>query len=87
MTVALPGAGGDYYCAPATDDPFIHQEVIEMLYHTLWETVHVFLEHREQGLDSGDAGFLYPFLGRQKQDAGDLIPEVAASIRHESVRR
>ena len=43
-----------------------------MLYHTLWETVHVFLERREQGLDSGDAGFLYPFLGRQKQDTDDL---------------
>jgi len=80
LTIALPGAEGDYYCAPATDDPFIHQEVVEMLYHTLWETVHVFLERREQGLDSGDAGFLYPFLGRQKQDAADLIPEVAASI-------
>jgi len=80
LTIALPGAEGDYFCAPATDDPFIHQEVIEMLYHTLWETVHVFLERREQGLDSGDAGFLYPFLGRQKQGAAELIPEVAASI-------
>ena len=80
LTIALPGTEGDYFCAPATDDPFIHQEVIEMLYHTLWETVHVFLERREQGLDSGDAGFLYPFLGRQKQGAAELIPEVAASI-------
>ena len=44
--------------------------MIEILYHTLWETVHVFLEHRELGLDSGDAGFLYPFLGRQKQRRG-----------------
>ena len=81
MTLALPGTEGDYYCEPATADPFVHQEVIEMLYHTLWETVHVFLERREEGLDSGDAAFLYPYLGRQTQDAGDLIPEVAASIR------
>ena len=51
-----------------TDDPFIHQEMIEILYHTLWETVHVFFEHRELGHDAGDAGFLYPFLGQQKQD-------------------
>jgi D-sedoheptulose 7-phosphate isomerase len=80
FTVALPGADGDYCCAPATPDPFIHQEVVEMLYHTLWETVHVFLERRQQGLDSGDAGFLYPFLGSQKQDTADLIPEVAGSI-------
>jgi D-sedoheptulose 7-phosphate isomerase len=80
LTVALPGSEGDYYCRPATADPFIHQEVIEILYHTLWETVHVFLERREQGLDSGDASFLYPFLGRQKQDTRDLLPEVAGSI-------
>ena len=53
-----------------TDHPFMHQESIEMLYHTLWETVHVFFEHRELGLDTGDAGFLYPFLGRQKQADG-----------------
>jgi D-sedoheptulose 7-phosphate isomerase len=80
FTVALPGAEGDYCCQAATPDPFIHQEVVEMLYHTLWETVHVFLERRQEGLDSGEAGFLYPFLGRQKQDTADLIPEVAGSI-------
>ena len=44
-------------------DPFMHQEMIEILYHTLWETVHVFFEHRELGHDVGEAGFLYPFLG------------------------
>ena len=55
---------------PPTADPFIHQELIEILYHTLWETVHVFFEHRELGHDVGAAGFLYPFLGREKQDAG-----------------
>jgi D-sedoheptulose 7-phosphate isomerase len=27
--------------------------------------VHVFFEHRELGLDTGDAGFLYPFLGNR----------------------
>lgn len=79
-TVALPGTEGDYCCEAATADPFNHQEVIEVLYHTLWETVHVFLERREQGLDTGEAGFLYPFLGQQKQDTADLIPEVARSI-------
>ncbi|MDR3699174.1 MAG: SIS domain-containing protein [Candidatus Sulfopaludibacter sp.] len=80
LTLALPGAEGDYRCDPPTHDPFIHQEAIEILYHTLWETVHVFLERREQGLDTGDAGFLYPFLGREKQDTGELIEEVAGSI-------
>ena len=69
-------------CFPAvTDDAFIHQELIEVLYHTLWETVHVFLEHRELGQDAGPAGFLYPFLGQNKHDAASLRKEVAESIR------
>src|ERR1700727_696813 len=32
MTFALPGAGGSYFCNPATHDGFIHQELIEILY-------------------------------------------------------
>ncbi len=81
MTFALPGASGSYFCNPATPDPFIHQELIEILYHTLWETVHVFFEHRELGHDVGQAGFLYPFLGKEKQETLDIVQEVAASIR------
>ncbi len=81
MTFALPGFEGDYAVAACTEQPFLHQEIIEMLYHTLWETVHVFFEHRELGLDTGDAGFLYPFLGREKQQTDDVLAEVAASIR------
>jgi len=80
MTLALPGSGADYSCEAACFDPFMHQEVIEILYHTLWETVHVFLEHRTEGLDSGAAGFLYPFLGGDQQNGGNLVEEVAASI-------
>jgi D-sedoheptulose 7-phosphate isomerase len=80
MTFALPGRDGSYYFEPATDDPFIHQEMTEILYHTLWETVHVFFEHRELGHDVGDAGFLYPFLGQEKQATGGLLAEVASSI-------
>ena len=59
----------------------MHQELIEILYHTLWETVHVFFEHRELGDDVGASGFLYPFLGGVKQETGGLLEEVAASIR------
>lgn len=80
MTFALPGLEGTYTTRPATSDPFIHQELTEILYHTLWETVHVFFEHRELGLDVGDAGFLYPFLGQQKQATGNLLVQVADSI-------
>src|SRR6204780_2330379 len=81
MTFALPGASGSYFCTPATHDSFIHQELIEILYHTLWETVHVFFEHRELGHDVGEAGFLYPFLGKDKQATSDIVAQVAASIR------
>ena len=81
MTFALPGLEGDYAVTAHTQHPFIHQEMIEMLYHVLWETVHVFFEHRELGLDTGDAAFLYPFLGQQKQDTDDVVAEVAESIR------
>ena len=80
MTFALPGTAGSYSVEAPTDDPFIHQEIIEILYHTLWETVHVYFERRELGHDVGDAGFLYPFLGQAKQQTGDMTAEVAASI-------
>jgi D-sedoheptulose 7-phosphate isomerase len=80
MTFALPGSRGSYALAATDPDPFIHQELVEILYHTLWETVHVFFEHRELGQDVGQAGFLYPFLGREKQTPGDLVGQVESSI-------
>jgi D-sedoheptulose 7-phosphate isomerase len=81
MTLALPGVEGSYFCSTTTQDAFIHQELVEILYHTLWETVHVFFEHRELGHDVGEAGFLYPFLGKEKQQTFDVVAEVAASIQ------
>src|SRR5258705_12651742 len=81
MTFALPGHNGSYALQAQSQDPFIHQEMIEILYHTLWETVHVFFEHRELGHDVGDAAFLYPFLGEQKQPTSELVDQVADSIQ------
>ena len=81
MTFALPGASGSYAVDAGTDDPFLHQEMIEILYHTLWETVHVFFERRELGHDVGASAFLYPFLGQEKQATTGVLEEVAASIR------
>jgi len=81
MTFALPGERASYACNDTSRDPFQHQEMIEILYHTLWETVHVFFEHRELGHDAGDASFLYPFLGQEKQETGGVVAEVAASIK------
>ncbi len=63
-----------------TQDPFMHQEMIEILYHTLWETVHVFFEHRELGHDVGESGFLYPFLGDGEAENRRPSGEVATSI-------
>jgi D-sedoheptulose 7-phosphate isomerase len=80
MTFTLPGGGGAYTLAETEPDPFVHQELVEILYHTLWETVHVFFEHRELGQDVGQAGFLYPFLGREKQSPADLVSQVESSI-------
>jgi D-sedoheptulose 7-phosphate isomerase len=81
MTFWLPGNKGSYALHAPTANPFIHQELMEVLYHTLWETVHVFFEHRELGHDVGDAAFLYPFLGQQKQETHGILDQVAGSIR------
>jgi D-sedoheptulose 7-phosphate isomerase len=81
MTFALPGAAGSYTLDPPSEHPFIYQELVEILYHTLWETVHVFFEHNELGHDVGDSSFLYPFLGQRKEPTADIIDHVAASIR------
>jgi D-sedoheptulose 7-phosphate isomerase len=81
MTFALPGTKGSFALETPTQDPFIHQELIEILYHTLWETVHVFFEHRELGHDVGESAFLYPYLGQQKQETKDVVAQVAESIQ------
>jgi D-sedoheptulose 7-phosphate isomerase len=81
MTLALPGPSGTYALKAATQDPFMHQEMVEILCHTLWETVHVFFEHRELGQDIGQTEFLYPFLGKQKQETVGIVEDVAASIQ------
>lgn len=81
LTLALPGITGDYACHLPSSDPFIQQELCEVLYHTLWETVHVFFERQPVPHDAGAAAFLYPFLGDADQPSTGVIPEVAASIR------
>ena len=80
MTFALPGIGS-YSLQSPLKHPFLHQELVEILYHTLWETVHVFFEHRELAADAGDSAFLYPFLGGEKQPMEDVIEDVSQSIR------
>jgi len=80
MTFALTGESGEYSFAPPDRDPFVVQEVFEVLYHVLWETVHVFFEHREQGHDVGNSSFLYPFLGKGEQRLDAVVEEVQGSM-------
>lgn len=81
MVFSLPGLEGDFAVPRFSVHPFVHQEMIEILYHTLWETVHVFFEHRELPSDAGDSSFLYPFLGAAGAGMPDPTGQVAASIR------
>jgi D-sedoheptulose 7-phosphate isomerase len=80
LTFSLTGEVGEYSFAPPDGDPFVVQEVFEVLYHVLWETVHVYFEHREQGHDVGNSSFLYPFLGKEQQPLEEVVREVQGSM-------
>jgi len=80
LTFALAGEVGDYPFDLPDEDVFVCQEVFEVLYHMLWETVHVYFEHREQGHDVGASSFLYPFLGSQEQQLEEVVEEVQGSM-------
>lgn len=85
---ALASAEPDWLCRCDDRDPFVVQEVHETLYHVLWETVHVFFDHRgilEQETggsrhDVGDSSFLYPFLDASEGNLDDVLREVRGSI-------
>src|SRR5215210_6663023 len=80
LTFALAGEAGDYPFGLPDEDPFVSQEVFEVLYHMLWETVHVYFEHREQGHDVGSSSFLYPFLSSGEQPLEKVVEEVQGSM-------
>ena len=80
LTFALAGEAGDYPFDLPDKDPFVAQEVFEVLYHMLWETVHVYFEHREQGHDVGASSFLYPMLGSGEQRLAEVVEEVQGSM-------
>ncbi|MGO9904743.1 MAG: SIS domain-containing protein [Solirubrobacteraceae bacterium] len=89
LTIAFsPGAGAEWEFDPPTDDPYIRQELVETLYHVLWELVHVFFEHR--GLlegrserrvhDAGASSFLYPFLDERENNLDAVLDDVRRSV-------
>src|SRR5207342_588576 len=87
-TVAFSPAGAEHEFEPPTPDPFIRQELVETVYHLLWELVHVFFEHR--GLlagreprrvhDVGGSSFLYPFLSESERDLDAVLADVRHSV-------
>jgi D-sedoheptulose 7-phosphate isomerase len=82
-------AGPDWVFDPPSEDPFVRQEVVETLYHLLWELVHVFFEHRGllsgQVHDSGASSFLYPFLSAPPPDVEAVVADVAASVAMKAI--
>ena len=92
MTIAWPGRGTDYAVTAPSSDAHIHQELFELLGHTMYESVHVFLEHAHSVIvsPSNDAelaeapppstNFLYPFLDEAKASPDSLVDDVASSI-------
>jgi D-sedoheptulose 7-phosphate isomerase len=87
LTIAFGPAGAEWEFLPPSNDPSVRQELVETLYHVLWELVHVFFEHR--GLlegrdarpvhDTGASSFLYPFLGEQEHDLEAIVDDVRRS--------
>ncbi len=90
LTVAYTrDSGAEWEFFPGmVEDPYIRQELVETLYHVLWELVHIYLDHR--GLlegraakpvhDSGASSFLYPFLGEQEHDLESIVADVRSSV-------
>ena len=88
MTIGFGGGIAEWDFPPPGEDPAIRQELVETLYHVLWELVHVFFEHR--GLLEGRAGaathdpgassFLYPFLAEGERDLEGVIGDVRDSV-------
>jgi D-sedoheptulose 7-phosphate isomerase len=88
LTIAFAPAGAEWEFEPPTTDPYVRQELVETLYHVLWELVHVFFEHR--GLlegrserrvhDAGASSFLYPFLDERESDLDGVLEDVRRSV-------
>lgn len=79
-TIGLPASGATFSIPYTSDDEHVHQEIVEIVCHVLYESVHVFLEHRRLAADAGPSAFLYPFLGGGAADSRSLTVDVTRSI-------
>ncbi len=88
LTIAFAPLGAEWVLEPPSADPFVRQELVETLYHVLWELVHVFFEHRgllqgrteRRAHDVGASSFLYPFLGEREHDLEAVLADVRESV-------
>ena len=87
LTVAFAPLGADWEIEP-TGDPYVRQELVETVYHIVWELSHVFFEHRgllqgrteRRGHDAGASSFLYPFLSESETDLDAVLADVRQSV-------
>jgi D-sedoheptulose 7-phosphate isomerase len=88
LTLAFASAGAEWEFEPPTEDASIRQELVETLYHVLWELVHVFFDHRgllegraaREVHDAGASSFLYPFLAEREHDLDAVVDDVRRSV-------
>lgn len=81
LTIAFAPGDAEWIIEPASGDPFTDQELVESLYHMLWELVHVFFEHAGRaGRDGGASSFLYPFLSSEGRDEAAVAADVRESV-------
>jgi D-sedoheptulose 7-phosphate isomerase len=88
LTLAFAPAGAEWEFEPPGPDAPVRQELVETLYHVLWELVHVFFEHRgllegrsaRRTHDTGASSFLYPFLAEQEHDLDAVLDDVRRSV-------
>jgi D-sedoheptulose 7-phosphate isomerase len=88
LTISFAPAGAEWEIEPSVADRYIRQELVETLYHVLWELVHVFFEHRgllegrseRRTHDTGASSFLYPFLAEREHDLEAVLDDVRRSV-------
>jgi len=88
LTIAFAGVGAEWEFEVPGEDEHLRQELVETLYHLLWELVHVFFDHR--GLlagrdarplhDAGASSFLYPFLAEHERELAPVLEDVRRSV-------
>ncbi len=88
LTLAFAPLSADWVIDPPSIDPYVRQELVETVYHVVWELSHVFFEHRgllggrtsRPSHDAGASSFLYPFLNESETDLAGVLADVRESV-------